>query len=872
MNFPESSANASQPEDFDMTVRTTKRRSYGANDDESPKALKRKRASRKGQPKKYQCPHEGCDKSYSRAEHLARHDLNHNPKEIYRCGVEGCNHTFVRPDLFARHKAKHEDGSLQCTSPFYLTSASALTGAGQESESRTTYAANENQAASQSWQQSIHTQPLLTPDSSVTQPGTSDGQSMPNANEMWRNSAIDNGAGNALTSGDQANDNFAAWLFDSPGSHNSGFDFTNLPFLDFGMDYSSNDIWNIDEGASNLSNSLAGRTYSTSTITPRQNAFDTVIDSHVHIGDERHSELVGTLSAFMGKKKPPIDIMSQPGSILFQIDAGYWPNLTVQVLESCTSAFWRGVACQMPIVHESTFSCNTCEPLLLLSIIALGAAAVVRSKQKDSLRDYRAFADFVATNLRWEIFTHDDAQPPVHLWVAQTLLLLELYEKMYSSRQLHERAHIHHASTLTLLRRGSPMIGRTDSETPPSEAPTRDTSPTPTASQSHGHANSENWSWWKRWVSNESMNRVVFAAFQMDTLHGCMFGHSADMLPHELRLPLPCDESMWNAKSAEEVRRLENTFAMYRIKPVNFLDGLKRCLHGYEVQTHHFGRMILMAGLLSVGWHISRREKHLQFVETIPSVQEQARWRSLLLQAFEHWRRSFNEVLDYSGPLSRPSNCGLGREASEPTILFHLGHLTMHIDIIDAQIYSGSRRLLGRKLSDRDRSSVEQRMRIWGGTAMARHTALHAFKLLHAALCPDNMGPSDASTPEHTKRSYSCRNDPLVCRPWILYLAGLTIWTYQYAFVNQSTTASGIRASTTPPPGQQTACQYITTCATTDNADRLPLLTSRQGCVAVLQVLSQDFADAEPEILLEASKRLQECSKLLTGTGRDMPS
>ena len=36
---------------------------------------KRKR-SRKGLDKKYHCPHDGCGKSYSRAEHLYRHQLN----------------------------------------------------------------------------------------------------------------------------------------------------------------------------------------------------------------------------------------------------------------------------------------------------------------------------------------------------------------------------------------------------------------------------------------------------------------------------------------------------------------------------------------------------------------------------------------------------------------------------------------------------------------------------------------------------------------------------------------------------------------------------------------------------------------------------
>lgn len=35
-----------------------------------------KRASRKGAPRRFVCEHPGCDKIYSRAEHLQRHQLN----------------------------------------------------------------------------------------------------------------------------------------------------------------------------------------------------------------------------------------------------------------------------------------------------------------------------------------------------------------------------------------------------------------------------------------------------------------------------------------------------------------------------------------------------------------------------------------------------------------------------------------------------------------------------------------------------------------------------------------------------------------------------------------------------------------------------
>lgn len=38
--------------------------------------VRKRKRSRKGLDKKYHCPHENCGKSYSRAEHLYRHQLN----------------------------------------------------------------------------------------------------------------------------------------------------------------------------------------------------------------------------------------------------------------------------------------------------------------------------------------------------------------------------------------------------------------------------------------------------------------------------------------------------------------------------------------------------------------------------------------------------------------------------------------------------------------------------------------------------------------------------------------------------------------------------------------------------------------------------
>ncbi|GAB7326599.1 hypothetical protein MBLNU13_g10574t1 [Cladosporium sp. NU13] len=52
--------------------------------------------------------HCDCGKTYTRAEHLRRHQQNHEPG-AFPCDVLGCDRTFSREDLLIRHKAKHNE-------------------------------------------------------------------------------------------------------------------------------------------------------------------------------------------------------------------------------------------------------------------------------------------------------------------------------------------------------------------------------------------------------------------------------------------------------------------------------------------------------------------------------------------------------------------------------------------------------------------------------------------------------------------------------------------------------------------------------------------------------------------------------------------
>ncbi|KAL1893609.1 hypothetical protein Sste5346_006440 [Sporothrix stenoceras] len=1053
-----------------------------------------KRASRKGAPRRYGCRFPGCDKVYSRQEHLQRHQLNHNPKEIFACDVDGCGQRFVRADLLTRHKKRHSgsytprnriqsftepdhatytlsppiglhgnrgnhiddtshdgrtsatnnDGNntvghvnntnvgssggagasgssvagaaagfnsrmpsfpppsvprdaaillspesstvlpvttsipvtashvghaglpshqgrlpptapptaqvqLQAVSTTWASSAPMTTNMGadmMQTDKSTTYyqtqtVTQHHHMQQQHQHQQIETHPHAPPPPPPQQQAY---HHQPHTREDPHTHAIAEPASSMLTFPtapytDQylESENFASWLFD-PRAGLNDFSVAHLPFLEGGLESPFNNNITYDY------ESLTSRSHIDTP--PRQ-----LESSDEAVGDLRRQEIVRFFKAC--RLQQPQFEMRIPN--FGQTLGDDIPALSADMIHESLYEFWEHISPRVPIIHQPTFSCNRCPLLLLAVMLALGAASRYDRDQTGSLVELGGFADIIITSARFEILTSEEATPPVSLWVAQALLLVEFYEKMLSTRGLHERSQVYHSVTLTLLRRGSPLIGRSGSESPPDESqlpsltaasppsslpPHPHSPPTPLSGhqslgrphhphhphhhphhqqrlhhhhhQRDGHATTATdlQTWWNRWAETEAMHRVVFVTFCLDIAHAAMFGHMADMAPHEIRLPLPCDDNLWTAAKPEEVRQLDNNLRMYGVHPITFLDGLKRAVHGMEVKTHSFGRMIIMSGLLSVGWHLRHRETHLKWLDwsttsaaasasSAETGQTQDTWRKTLLMAFDGWKESFDHVQgtaaatamatavttvngsggaaattatsssasSSSSPSPTIRRSGFNGPIESAAVLYHLAHICLHVDIVDCQVYAGAKKLLSRKVSSRDYTNVVSRMKAWAKQASTRHAILHAFRLLYQVLVdPRGRGTDPSRTSTSFSDTYSIKTEADPHRPWIMYYAALSIWSFVRA-VGKTLPRQVVR----PPAGSLVAYQrvvaYLARVAERHELDETTadLAPLADGLPDLLDYLQAVFAEAHSELLQEAHVRLQTCREIMAG-------
>lgn len=1013
-----------------------------ADDGDAPPGSSRKRRrSRKGLDKKFECPHEGCGKSYSRAEHLYRHQLNHNPKQIYHCDFPDCQRSFVRQDLCARHKERHtargsqllrKDTFMHNINPIVTTAMAnknARLGNSQASQmahgsggmvqspagpmSNSTPAgsamspplnattqpqgngvAPDRSASGDSWrsnsvsqqmqdqqrrssaygapqrsssfdtvnnsrpqysprtsahgiaapplrsQSSIgaggvqnlsmnspypsnagtsqaYNSPVPVPShlsqspasyqaqnqsglpgsfSSLPPSGFSQGpsQTYPMSSSMSMQGVEATGQGERMTSVSEGQilenmtpNNYTMPVFGGEGYSRSPFamadDFTawlfnesNLGSGHSPMGYPANSMPNVPGSTAfglqapyfGYDATVSG--YFNQPAPPHQPmSVSSILDTSLPesaLSEEKRQQILDLIeNRFNENSHAPVK--KQKEEFLEGNKDEDTHVLSLNMMQTYIGSYWVHFHTQLPILHRPTFNAANCPPLLLIAMMSLGASCLEKSFGQEVTTTCAELANFLAWHLRWEIFMDADFRPPAKLWVFQALILLECFEKMYSTRPLHERAHIHHATTLTLMRRGSSLIGRSALDSPPSVKDGRNGS---VASATNAQEE-----WWRHWISNEATRRAAFAAFVIDSIHATMFGHSAVMVAHEMRLPLPCDEALWSATSAQEVGRVEASLSSNGVKPTTFLDGLKKTLGGSAVRTNSFGRTILMAGLLSVSWHMNQRDLQVSSLGASSALGGRDKWRGSLTRAFDFWKQDFDASLSKNGELTAPSafayNNGLVDDNvfESRTVLHHLAHMAMHVDIVDCQIYAGANRLLGRSITPQDYNAAQRRMKeSWAPTARARDATFYALRFLSQVLLPHESGhggmPGGANGPQMAEHAagftYSARDDSLLNRPWVLYFATLIVWSYGYALDGPIEPVYQLDNREDMVRDMQ---GYLRRVGGVRAPDALAKIQDRNACLGMLILLRDMFKKTRWELLHEASNLLQKCIEML---------
>lgn len=541
--------------------------------------------------------------------------------------------------------------------------------------------------------------------------------------------------------------------------------------------------------------------------------------------------------------------------------------LSLKMMKTYIGSYWYHFHPQMPILHQPTFSPDKTKNLLLLVVIAIGASSLDRLHGESVTNAGADLSDFLAWHLRDEIFKDVDFLPPAKLWVFQTLILLEIYEKMYSTRALHERAHIHHGTTLTLMRRGSNLIGR--SVLCPPANPGNGSGSAHTTNRQGLH-NSTLEQWWNNWIANETTRRVAFAAFIIDSIHATMFGHAATLVAHEMKLQLPCDEAAWSATSSVEVVRIESYLQANGIRPISFFDGLKLTLNHKPVQTNPFGRTALMAGLLSVSWHMNQRDVQIRSLGALKSLGGRDIWRGTLTKAFESWRHDFDQSMGTdSEPLSPLYRASAKRNNEiifeSRTVLHHLAHMAMHVDIVSCQIFAKAPRLLGRTILPADYTMAQKRLREnWAPKASARHATFFALKYLTLVLLPAVADPRSSSEVLEIgeEPEYSARDDFLLNRSWVLYFAALTVWTYGFAVDGPVTNVPPLNTFELEKSDMRRFLQRVGGVISPDDLENI---RDRNSCIGMLLVLQRMFRKCRWQLIHEAARLLENCIEMLKG-------
>ncbi|CDK30049.1 unnamed protein product [Kuraishia capsulata CBS 1993] len=659
----------------------------------------------------HRCDFPGCHKSFSRREHLSRHQLNHYPKKVYRCEWDGCSKTFVRNDLLQRHLKRHKDKEQKRSSKRHQIG------------------------------KTLDRHNSVGDDVGTGQSDSEDDRPMtvvPKTESFQVDELPPEGS---------SSKSLISWLFND-SERDSGTD-SKSSTADAGLgslSYPTNGDLFLTGPFDISPNAMMGLLQNVNTSTTNSPAPDLFPDHDRSI----ISRLTESKVAELGQTITDIQKNS---------------NFTLKRLERMLDMYWNFFHPRFPILHKPTFVAADSPPVLLLAMAMMGSklAGCVSEQVNDidqQIDKPSEFALAIAKPLRWLIFSSPHFHPPAKIWIIQSLLILEFYEKNCSIREMHERAHLHHGTTVQLLRR-SPSLGGNPFKLDEMES-------------------SENI--YNKWIEAESMKRSTLMCFYMDAIDAISFGHQILIYAHQIQMTMPCDDSLW-----------ENALTANPVKPVNgnvhFLVALKNLLNGIPVKTNSFGKKVLVSGICSIMYQMQQRELQASF-GLDGKGSSSGNWRQMLIAAFAVWRNDVggsccssrtaieNTSSAQTSLLAENQNDIRSPQFSESDtrckcIAYHMAHIFMSISHYDFMIFAGAPWRMNVKPTLADRQAISKRVYDWSKSEHGKICALQSYLLLWEMF----LSPQDGKY--EFNYEYDASTD-IFFRSNVVGLCVIVLWCYNF--------------------------------------------------------------------------------------------
>lgn len=793
----------------------------------------------------FPCRH--CDKVFTRSDHLARHNLNHEPKEVYICDfqiesdgkLQQCGKRFVRKDLKERHVKRHYE--LQ-----ELDAMSKQTHRAHNHPIPVVHDSTPN-GSTHSFQPPTVTSSMESPKYPLTTNLATNMLPSQFDLESLRNN------GTTLPQND-----ILTWLFDIPQFDNnlprdnlqraSG----NLPPV-YQHTIQSNAVQSFTPlpPLGTLEDQLA-TAYDFNVFPNENNPLDDLLSRQVLMRDNQMRKLsqvsdslqtylsitsnsspATTTETIVGQEQQVEEAEEAIDFDIFEITNMLELNVE-QVFEICNAkrlsmyikAFWSTFHSQFSFMHYPSFDPKL-QPLLLASIITVGALCYNSGSNTEFL-----IAQLLSEELRYAIFKHEDFLA-LRPWVIQSLNLLEWVEKNFLTRKFHQRGHVHHGATVQLLRR-SPMMGGNPSALKRT-ASTGSTSAEESDSNVEEEINSD-MDLYIRWVESESLRRVTFMTFYLDITDYVKFRHNPHIEFSQLQLlNLPCDERLWESTSIHgSFKKLAKLQKKLQTNQKTFLTGLRELLRGqFQGLKNYplFTQKILLAGLVSLMFLQSEMNNSLFRANSNKS------WKENVMNTFDC---CLEIVLNLNhGGLYRPFD------------VFHLAKImACDINHYDLAIFAGAPANQSVAATKKDKRIVERKMKNAWSQKRSLDCVIQSYKFLWDVLLgEENWDPNKSSD-----CSFTLSHAVLMLWAYCFVVSGKESSLY-HEFPKDATYAHMVRLSA------EDGYSYLARTREEfyKGGNKLSSISNKQNISGLCFLVGTKLRSSHWEILRESAKLISNC-------------